>query len=144
MKIYEVEDATNKIWVNLLLQSAKPKTDSCSYCCKSVDFRATPPECNDSLRESKTEDNLSYWSQQIKLSKYVGTSSSKPGKAIHRKDSCRLMKYNFGPLLNVDREVPFIEVSLDHYTTLLRFHFGPLVLWKLLAQLTDCESWVTE
>lgn len=38
------------------------------------------------------------------------------------------MKYNFGPLLNVDREVPFIEVSLDHYTTLLRFHFGPLVL----------------
>ena len=26
------------------------------------------------------------------------------------------MKYNFGPLLNVDREVPFIEVSLDHYT----------------------------
>ena len=61
------------------LQSAKPKTDSCSYCCKSVDFRATPPECNDSLRESKTEDNLSYWSQQIRLSKvYVGTSSSKP------------------------------------------------------------------
>ena len=51
------------------LQSAKPKTDSCSYCCKSVDFRATPPECNDSLRESKTEDNLSYWSQQLKLSK---------------------------------------------------------------------------
>ena len=52
-----------------LLQTAKPKKYSCSYCCKSVDFRATPPECNDSLRESKTEDNLSYWSQQIKLSK---------------------------------------------------------------------------